>query len=103
LIVLDEPNANLDEAGEAALAQALQHVKEQGSTVFLITHRPGIVRLADRIVVMEQGRLDLYGEADAVKQTLAERVRAHSASKQLPVQPTTAPQLNGPTAADGSA
>jgi ATP-binding cassette subfamily C exporter for protease/lipase len=73
LLVLDEPNANLDDAGEAALTKALEYAKERGSTIFLITHRPGITRIADRIVVMSHGQIDLYGEADAVRAILAER------------------------------
>ncbi len=49
LVVLDEPNANLDDVGEAALVQAVQILKRQGSTVVLVTHRPGILAAADRV------------------------------------------------------
>jgi ATP-binding cassette subfamily C exporter for protease/lipase len=48
LIVLDEPNANLDDVGERALAQAVRELKVRGATVFLITHRPNAIGLADR-------------------------------------------------------
>lgn len=66
LIVLDEPNANLDDAGEAALYKAIEELKEQGKTVFLITHRPGAVQVADRIVVLQDGQVQLDGPRDAV-------------------------------------
>jgi len=73
VVVLDEPNANLDEPGEAALRQALLAVKQRGSTVFLITHRPGIVSVADDIVILEQGRIDLMGDRDTVRKALLAR------------------------------
>jgi ATP-binding cassette subfamily C exporter for protease/lipase len=66
LIVLDEPNANLDEAGELALFQAVQALKAQGKTVFLITHRPGALSVVDRIVLLKDGRVHMDGPRDAV-------------------------------------
>jgi ATP-binding cassette subfamily C exporter for protease/lipase len=73
LIVLDEPNANLDDAGEDALCRAVLAMKERGATVFLITHRPGVVRVADQILVMSAGRIDLYGDRASVKAALKAR------------------------------
>lgn len=55
IIVLDEPNSNLDDVGEAALVRAVRDLREQGSTVFLITHRRGIVGIADRVLVLDDG------------------------------------------------
>lgn len=57
LIVLDEPNSNLDEAGELALAHAIRELKGMGRTVVLITHRKGVLSITDRIVVLQQGRI----------------------------------------------
>jgi ATP-binding cassette subfamily C exporter for protease/lipase len=57
LIVLDEPNANLDDVGEDALIQAIGQLRGKGKTVFLITHRSGILSVADRILVLDQGRI----------------------------------------------
>lgn len=57
LVVLDEPNANLDDAGEAALVAALQDLKARGKTVLVMTHRLNILRAADRVLVMAQGRI----------------------------------------------
>lgn len=70
LIVLDEPNANLDDAGELALAQTVQQLKAKGSTIVLITHRPGIVGIADHIVLMQDGQLRASGPRDAVLASL---------------------------------
>lgn len=61
LLVLDEPNAHLDDAGEAALALAVEGMKSRGQTVVVITHRPGIVSLADNLVLMQSGRVVWQG------------------------------------------
>jgi ATP-binding cassette subfamily C exporter for protease/lipase len=66
LIVLDEPNANLDEAGEAALVKTVQTMKAKGKTVVLITHRPGILAVADRVLLLVDGRVQAEGPRDAV-------------------------------------
>jgi ATP-binding cassette subfamily C exporter for protease/lipase len=66
LIVLDEPNANLDEAGEAALVNTVLSVKAKGKTVVLITHRPGILAVADRLLLLQDGRVQAEGPRDAV-------------------------------------
>lgn len=66
LIVLDEPNANLDDAGEAALFKTIQQLKAKGRTVFLITHRPAAVAVADRIVILRDGQVQADGPRDAV-------------------------------------
>jgi ATP-binding cassette subfamily C exporter for protease/lipase len=64
LLVLDEPDANLDEAGEAALHRALQELKAKGTTVVVITHRP--LAAADRLLVLHEGRLLADGPPAAV-------------------------------------
>ena len=66
LVVLDEPNASLDDAGEAALAQTVKQLKARGSTVFLVTHRPGAVALADWLLVLKDGQVAASGPRDAV-------------------------------------
>ena len=64
LVVMDEPNAHLDDAGEAALAQAVQAMKERGQAVLVVTHRPGIVAQAERVVLMRDGRIHWQGTKD---------------------------------------
>jgi ATP-binding cassette subfamily C exporter for protease/lipase len=66
LIVLDEPNANLDDVGEAALARAVIALKQKGSTVVLVTHRPGAVAIADRLLVLRDGTVQMEGPRDQV-------------------------------------
>jgi ATP-binding cassette subfamily C exporter for protease/lipase len=76
LLVLDEPNANLDEAGEAALVQVVQELRAKGKTVFLITHRPDAVALADQVLVLRAGRVHLQGPPAQVLAALEEARQA---------------------------
>jgi ATP-binding cassette subfamily C exporter for protease/lipase len=73
LVILDEPNANLDDAGESALARTVHDLKARGKTVILITHRPSAIASADRLVIMRDGRVHLQGERDAVLAALRPR------------------------------
>ena len=66
LVVLDEPNANLDDVGEAALVRTVRELKAKGRTVFLITHRPGVLEVADRLLILQDGRVQADGPRDAV-------------------------------------
>lgn len=71
LIVLDEPNSNLDDVGERALVMAIQDIKMQGKTVFLITHRRNILAIADDLLVLDKGRVIHYGPREDVLNALA--------------------------------
>ncbi|KON82322.2 type I secretion system permease/ATPase [Azoarcus sp. PA01] len=85
LVVLDEPNANLDDVGEAALMRAVRELKNKGRTVFLITHRPGAIAVADQLLILRDGRIEHQGPRDAVLAQL----RAHAG--QAAAQPVAAP------------
>lgn len=86
LIVLDEPNANLDDVGEAALMQAVREFKAKGKTVFLITHRPNAINLADRLLLLADGQVQLQGPRDAVLARLrAMHAQAAAAASQQAV------------------
>lgn len=61
LIVLDEPNANLDEAGEHALLQAIGQLKQLKRTLILITHKPNVLTLTDQLLILREGQLQAYG------------------------------------------
>lgn len=61
LIVLDEPNANLDASGEEALKHALLALKAQGSTIFVVTHRNTVLEVVDRLMFLHAGRLEKLG------------------------------------------
>lgn len=67
LVVLDEPNSNLDDAGEVALIQAIQNLKAAGKTVFLITHRMNIIDAADVILVLRDGAIHHCGPARTIR------------------------------------
>jgi PrtD family type I secretion system ABC transporter len=61
LVVLDEPNASLDHEGEEALHHAIARLKETGTTVVMIAHRPSVLGLADKLLVLRNGAVDAYG------------------------------------------
>ena len=68
LLVLDEPNANLDAMGEQALLQAILEAKRAGTTVVLIAHRPSIISIVDKILVLRDGMVDQFGpRTDIIK------------------------------------
>ena len=80
LIILDEPNSNLDEVGEKALAAAIQQLKAAGSTVFVITHRTNILTQLDRLLVMNNGTISMYGPRE---QVMAELNKQHAQKSQV--------------------
>lgn len=94
LVVLDEPNSNLDEAGEAGLVNAIKYLKEIGSTVIIITHRPSILQVTNKIALMKQGVLELYGNTSEVLSKIAAQAGAAAAgANQQPAQKTQQPQV----------
>lgn len=66
VVVLDEPNSNLDEQGEQALTDALTALKAQGTTVLVISHKKQLLKHVDKVLVMVQGQLRAYGPRDEV-------------------------------------
>ncbi|ABY29563.1 type I secretion system permease/ATPase [Methylorubrum extorquens] len=66
LVVLDEPNASLDQAGEAALMRAVADLRERGTTVVIVTHKVGLLAGADQILMLEGGTLRASGPADQI-------------------------------------
>lgn len=81
LILLDEPNSNLDEAGERALAVAIQTMKMTGATIFVITHRTSILAQLDRLLVMGQGTISMYGPRDQVMAELNKQQAPQAAAQ----------------------
>jgi len=74
LVVLDEPNSNLDHAGEAALAEALAALKREGSTTIVVTHRPSILTGMDKILVLNNGAVERFGAREEVMASLVRPV-----------------------------
>ncbi|WP_434706137.1 type I secretion system permease/ATPase [Pseudomonas sp. Z1-12] len=71
LVVLDEPNSNLDTVGEAALANAIAQMKAQGTSVVLVTHRSSALAQADKLLVLDDGRLQAFGPSQQVLRILS--------------------------------
>lgn len=76
LIVLDEPNSNLDDIGERALSMALIKIKQEGSTVFVVSHRPSVLSVSDMLMVIKEGRIEHFGARDQVLQKISEEAKA---------------------------
>jgi ATP-binding cassette subfamily C protein EexD len=66
LVILDEPNSNLDDVGEKMLTQALHKLKKSGATVLVISHRPSVLAHVDKLLVLNSGELHLYGPRNNV-------------------------------------
>ena len=84
LVVLDEPNSNLDTDGDLALARTIKALKASGATLVVVTHRPSLVAEADLIAVMNAGRLVHCGDASETMSKLdsvAAQVRANVPTK----------------------
>ncbi|MEG3641369.1 type I secretion system permease/ATPase [Magnetococcus sp. PR-3] len=70
-LILDEPNANLDAEGEAALVKAIETAKGMGQTVVVVTHRPALMAVVDKVAILHQGRLLRYGDRNAIRRPVA--------------------------------
>jgi ATP-binding cassette subfamily C protein len=94
LVVLDEPNSNLDAAGEQALAESLQRAKQKGITVVVITQRPSLLNIVDKVLILRGGRAEAFGSPQEVLR------RLHNASPATSVQ-SPPPAIQSPNAAAG--
>jgi ATP-binding cassette subfamily C exporter for protease/lipase/ATP-binding cassette subfamily C protein EexD len=81
LVVLDEPNSNLDGAGEIALAQALSGLRNEGVTSVVVTHRPALIAHVDKILVLGAGRIQHYGSAAEVMKIMQQQAQAMVGAK----------------------
>lgn len=81
LVVLDEPNSNLDGAGESALAQAMSGLRNAGVTSVVVTHRPSLIAHVDKILVLDAGRVQQYGPAGEVMKTMQRAAQAAVAGR----------------------
>jgi ATP-binding cassette subfamily C protein EexD len=90
LVVLDEPNSNLDDQGESALEKALQKLKSIRSTVIIITHRSTVLAKVDKLLILKEGTLALYGPR--------EQVIAHLQKQQQPPPQSTTAATASPVA-----
>lgn len=81
-VVLDEPNASLDDQGDAALAETIRQMKSRGTTFVVMTHRTSILTVADKMLVLKEGQRQAFGPRDEVLATLSQ------ASQSAPVTAT---------------
>ncbi len=73
LVVMDEPNASLDAVGEEALSESIKHMKARGQTVVVVAHRPSAVKQADKVLVLDRGKVSAFGPKSEVFAALSER------------------------------
>jgi ATP-binding cassette subfamily C exporter for protease/lipase len=87
LIVLDEPNSNLDDVGEQALVQAINDLRQRGKTIILITHRTSIISITTRLLLLRDGAVEMFGPSNLVLNKLQENSqRALLAQQQAQAQ-----------------
>ena len=104
LIVLDEPNSNLDEAGEKALLEALLGLKARGATVVIVTHRMSTLAAADKVMVLTDGTLAAFGPRDEVFKPTPATTTAPSTPNATPANRRVANVVPGaPVLAPGAA
>ncbi|MEM8788463.1 MAG: type I secretion system permease/ATPase [Pseudomonadota bacterium] len=89
MVVLDEPNSNLDVAGDKALARAIGHAKANKITVVVITQKPALLNAVDKIMLLADGTVGLFGNRDAVLKKLAE---SHQAKQMSGAAPNSIPK-----------
>jgi len=83
MVVLDEPNSNLDAAGDKALARALAHARRSKITVVVITQKPALLDVVDKIMLLTAGTISLFGTRDTVLQ----RIKADQRARNTPSKP----------------
>ena len=89
VLVLDEPNSNLDEVGEQALVQAIADLRQRGKTIVLITHRTSIIGATNKLLVIRDGMLSMFGPTNDVLAAIQEnnqKLLAQAQSQQAQAQ-----------------
>ena len=83
-IVLDEPNSNLDDAGETALVRSILELKRRGTTVVLITHRTNVISVVDTLLLLVDGSIQAFGPRDKVLATLHQKATPATSTNSQP-------------------
>ncbi len=90
LVLLDEPNSSLDEAGDAALASAITDYKARGTTFVIITHRTSILGVVDKLLILRDGAVQAFGPRDevmAAMQKAGQQAQAQAQARRGPAIP----------------
>jgi ATP-binding cassette subfamily C exporter for protease/lipase len=107
VLVLDEPNSNLDDVGEAALMVAINDLRQRGKTIVLITHRTTVISTTNKVLLLRDGVADMFGPTQLVMQKLQENVQkqiqAQQQAAQANAQAQAAQAPQAPQAAPSSA
>ena len=85
-VVLDEPNSNLDDVGEAALVEAIKSLRAAGTTVVIITHRTNVLQATNKLALINNGVLELYGNTNDVLNAIAQKQQAAAGQAQAQAQ-----------------
>lgn len=91
VVVLDEPNSNLDDIGEAALVETVKDIKARGATVVLITHRMSVLNIVDTLLVLRDGALAMSGPRDEVLKGLRQQQAQAAAQAKTQAPAATSP------------
>ena len=91
LVVLDEPNSNLDAEGESALIRAMAAVRERGGTVIVVAHRPSAISVLDQLMMVKDGQVVAFGPKDEVlRKVMARPVEVPRRPEPVQTEPMTA-------------
>ena len=97
LVVLDEPNSNLDAIGDFALAQAIKSIRERNGIVIIVAHRPSALAGIDLLLALASGQVQAFGPKDEVLQKITQQAPAHPAAATATgvalTQPQRSPQI----------
>lgn len=97
LVVLDEPNSSLDEAGDAALAAAVLELKARGTTFVVMTHRTSVLAVVDKMLILRDGNMQAFGPRDDVLAALRKAAEQATAAAH-PQAPAHSRELTAPIA-----
>jgi ATP-binding cassette subfamily C protein/ATP-binding cassette subfamily C exporter for protease/lipase/ATP-binding cassette subfamily C protein EexD len=102
LVILDEPNSNLDQAGESSLAETLKALKQRGCTVIVVGHRPSTLSEADKLLVVQDGCVTMFGDRDDVMNAWSETSAGSGGADILALHRSSSVQSNGSKAIECS-
>jgi ATP-binding cassette subfamily C exporter for protease/lipase len=91
LFVLDEPNSNLDEAGEQALLSAIKQLKELGRTIVIISHKLNVIQLSSKLLILQEGTVQSFGNTEEVLADLAKAKNVAQSQAQAKAQTIAVP------------